>query len=227
MLVEAVPGGPDVLAQRAAMWIADRVWRAVVDRGVAHIAVSGGTTPSAMFAVLSGLPVPWNQVHVWQVDERVAPDGDPARNLNDLQSDLLSKVAATPHCFDVTAADLDQAIAAYAADLKASCGGVLDVVHLGLGDDGHTASWPPGDPVVDIINRDAAACGEYQGHVRLTLTPPAVNRARDVMFLVSGTAKASAVRKLLDGDPTIPASRVRRSDTTLLADAAATGTPET
>jgi 6-phosphogluconolactonase len=205
------------------MWIADRLWAAIDERGRAHLAVSGGTTPAAMLAALSGLALPWEQVHVWQVDERVAPDGDPARNLNDLQSGLLSKVPAIPHVFHVTAEDLGAAAGAYAADLDESCGGVLDVVHLGLGDDGHTASWPPGDPVVNVVDTDAAVSGEYMGHVRLTLTVPVVNRARDVMFLVSGEAKAGAVAKLAAGDSAIPASHVRRAGTVVLADAAAAG----
>jgi 6-phosphogluconolactonase len=219
--IEVVSGDGSQLAPRAAMWIADRLWTAVDERGQAHLAVSGGTTPAAMLAALSDLALPWESTHVWQVDERVAPDGDPARNLNDLNSRLLSKVPAIPHVFDVTAEDLADAARAYAADLDESCGGVLDVVHLGLGDDGHTASWPPGDPVANVVDTDATVSSEYMGHVRLTLTVPAVNRARDIMFLVAGEAKADAVGKLMAGDSGIPASHVRRAGTVILADAAA------
>ncbi len=215
---------PGALAERAAIWMAERIWSAIDDRGVAHVALSGGRTPAAMFAALAALPVPWSHVHVWQVDERVAPDGDPARNLNDLRSGLLSKVPARPHVFDVTNPDLAAAAAAYAAELDAACGGTLDVVHLGLGDDGHTASWPPGDPVADVVGTDAAVSGVYQDHVRLTLTVPAVNRAREVMFLVAGAAKADAVAKLTSGDPSIPAAHVRRDATVVLADTAAAAT---
>ena len=107
------------------------------------------------------------------------------------------------------------------ATSNALCGGVLDVVHLGLGDDGHTASWPPGDPVVDITDRDVAVAGPFNGHLRLTLTVPAVNRARHLVVLVEGAAKAPVVRKLLDGDTSIPASHLRRSGITVLADEAA------
>ena len=166
MRIETVPGGPGPLAQRAAIWVADQLWSAIAERDVAHLAVSGGTTPKAMFGALATLPLPWDRVHVWQVDERVAPDGDPARNLDDLEAALLSKVPATPHLFAVTNPDLAAAAAAYAADLHAACDGVLDVVHLGLGDDGHTASWPPGDPVVDVTDADAAV-------VRAVPGPPA------------------------------------------------------
>jgi len=220
MRVEVVPGD-GALAQRAAVWVADQLWSAVAERDVAHLAVSGGNTPKAMFAAMAALPLPWERVHVWQVDERVAPDGDPARNLNDLQAALLSKVPATPHLFAVTEPDLRVAAAAYAADLHAACDGVLDVVHLGLGDDGHTASWPPGDPVVDVTDVDAAEAGLYKGHRRLTLTVPAVNRARLIMFLLAGAAKAGPLAELVAGDPSIPASRVRRDGVVVFADAAA------
>ena len=224
MRIETVPGGPGPLARRAAVWVADQLWTAIADRDVAHLAVSGGTTPKAMFEALATLPVPWDQVHVWQVDERVAPDGDPARNLNDLDAALLSKVPATPHLFAVTDPAL-AAAAAYAAELHAACDGVLDVVHLGLGDDGHTASWPPGDPVVDVTDADAAPSGPYQNHLRLTLTVPAVNRARRIMFLAAGAAKAAPVAKLVAGDPSIPASHVRRDDVDVFIDAAASPPP--
>ena len=220
MRVEIIPGGSGPLAERAAVWVADQLWSAIAERDVAHIAVSGGTTPKAMFAALAGLALPWERVHVWQVDERVAPDGDPARNLNDLQAALLSKVRATAHLLAVTDPDLPAAAAAYAAELHAACDGVLDVVHLGLGDDGHTASWPPGDPVVDVTDSDAAPAGPYQDHLRLTLTVPAVNRARQIMFLVAGAAKAPPLHELVIGSSSIPASHVRRDDVVVLADGA-------
>lgn len=222
MRVEVHPS--DVLAERAALWIADRAWAAVADRGRFNLAVSGGSTPAAMFAALARLPLPWTQIHVFQVDERVAPDGDADRNLGDLRANLLDLVPAQPHPMDVTAADLGAAAAAFATDLHAVTGdGVLDVVHLGLGDDGHTASWPPGDPVVEMSDRDVALCGLYKGRVRMTLTVPAVNRAREVMFLVSGGGKLDALRRLLSDDPGIPAGHVRRTDTTVLSDRAAAG----
>jgi 6-phosphogluconolactonase/glucosamine-6-phosphate isomerase/deaminase len=160
-------------------------------------------------------------VHIWQVDERVAPDGDPDRNLVALQTALLSKVPAIPHLFDVTNPDLHAAMSTYSRDLQQSCRGVLDVVHLGLGDDGHTASWPPGDPVIDVSDADVARSLEYKGRVRVTLTVPAVNRAREIMFLIAGVDKATAVAALVDGAGTVPASRVRRDGTAVLLDVAA------
>jgi 6-phosphogluconolactonase/glucosamine-6-phosphate isomerase/deaminase len=131
------------------------------------------------------------------------------------------------HLYAVEDEDLEAAAARYAADLHASCGGVLDIVHLGLGDDGHTASWPPGDPVVDEANRDVAVAGPFHGLPRMTLTVPAVNRARSLMVLVEGEAKATVVRRLLDGDTNIPASHLRHNGTTILADEAAGGRSRT
>jgi 6-phosphogluconolactonase/glucosamine-6-phosphate isomerase/deaminase len=164
-------------------------------------------------------------VHVFQVDERVAPPG-PERNLTGLEEALLAKVpipAGNVHPMPVEDADLAAAAGAYAEEIRAVVGneGRLDVVHLGLGDDGHTASWPPGDPVVDATD-DVAVVGPFNGLVRMTLTPPAVNRADRIVWLISGAEKAGVLRGLLAGDPVLPASRVRRgAGVTLLADGAA------
>ena len=216
--------GHDELAERAAEWIAARVKPAVAARGRFTLAVSGGSTPAAMFAALSQLALPWAEVHVFQVDERVAPDGDPDRNLGDLSANLLDRVPVHAHVMDVTAPDLDGAARRYAAELRAvTDGGVLDVVHLGLGDDGHTASWPPGDPVIDVEDADVAITQPYRGRVRITLTVPTVNRARDVMFLAAGAGKAEMVQKLVARDPGIPASRVRPDATLLVDERAAAG----
>jgi 6-phosphogluconolactonase len=205
------------LPQRAAIWIADRVWSAVAGRGVAHLAVSGGRTPGAMLRVLDALPLPWEQLHIWQVDERVAPDGDADRNATDLVAALPNRVL---HLMPVTAADLEVAAADYDAELAAACGGVLDVVHLGLGDDGHTASWPPGDPVIEVTDRDVAVAGPFRERMRMTLTVSAVRRARVSMVLVAGADKADALARMLAGDPTIPAGHLP-PDATVLTDPSA------
>jgi 6-phosphogluconolactonase len=216
--------GHDELAERAAEWIAARMKPAVAARGRFTLAVSGGSTPAAMFAALSQLALPWAEVHVFQVDERVAPDDDPDRNLGDLSANLLDRVPVHAHLMDVTAPDLDDAARRYAAELRAvTDDGVLDVVHLGLGDDGHTASWPPGDPVIDVEDADVAITQPYRGRVRMTLTVPTVNRARDVMFLAAGAGKAEMVQKLVARDPGIPASRVRPDATLLVDERAAAG----
>jgi 6-phosphogluconolactonase len=216
MDVEIVPA--PLLAGRAAMWIADRAWTAVAHRDVAHVAVSGGSTPAAMFAALTALALPWERLHVWQVDERVAPDGDPDRNANQLAG--LHAAGATVHLMEVTDTDVRTAAARYAAALPEA----FDVVHLGLGDDGHTASWPPGDPVWRAASvPDVAVVGPFNGHMRITITPPIVDRARATMFLAAGAAKAEIVRRLLSGDDTIPASRVHDGAVTLLMDEDAAG----
>jgi 6-phosphogluconolactonase len=209
MLTEVVSAS--LLPGRAAIWVADRLWTAVAERGEGHLAVSGGATPLAMFAALAALPLPWPQVHVWQVDERVAPDGDQDRNA--AQLDALRDVGAVIHSMDVTNPSLPAAAASYAAALPDR----FDVIHLGLGDDGHTASWPPRDPVVNLTER-VAVVGPFKDRVRLTLTPPVVNNARHVMFLVAGDTKAPMLARLLRGDPSIPATVVRRTGTTILTD---------
>lgn len=224
MRIEVLPDA-DQLAERTAVWIADRLWSAVAERGRAHLAVSGGSTPAAMFRSLAALPVPWGSIEVWQVDERIAPDGDADRNAGSLERDLVAPAgldAAAVHLMPVTAADLDAAAADYERDLASACGGVIDVVHLGIGPDGHTASWPPGDPVINVDDRSVALSDVYQGRRRMTLTVPAVNRARSIVIEVLGADKAAAVAGLLEGDPVLPASHVR-GDALVLADHAAAG----
>jgi 6-phosphogluconolactonase len=209
MLTELIPTA--LLPGRAAVWVADRLWSAIAEREAAHLAVSGGSTPLAMFTALAAMPLPWSQVHVWQVDERVAPHGDSRRNAGQL--DALAEAGAVIHLMDVTNPSLPTAASAYAAALPDR----FDVIHLGLGDDGHTASWPPRDPVVTLTQR-VAVVGPFNDLVRLTLTPPVVNNARHVMFLVAGANKASMLARLRRGDLTIPATAVRRAGTTILTD---------
>jgi len=207
-------------ADEAAAWLAAQLRNAVRRRGQASVALSGGTTPAAMVAALVQTDVPWADVHVWQVDERVAPDGDAARNAALLQT--LPVPHRQLHRMPVTAARLGAAAARYAAALPPQ----FDVVHLGLGDDGHTASWPPGDPVVHSP-LDVAISESYRGYVRMTLTPRVVNRARHRLLLVTGAAKAELLQRWLLRDPSLPADRVRRTGTVVVADveAAAALTP--
>lgn len=218
-----VVADPAQLAARAADAVADRLAAAVADRGRATLAVSGGGTPLAFFAELAERKLAWEAVHVFQVDERVAPAGHGDRNLTGLRAHLLDRVPIPPgnvHPMPVEADDLDAAAAAYAAELRSVVGGAagrLDVVHLGLGDDGHTASWPPGDPVVDAT-ADVAIVGPFNGRKRMTLTPPPVNGAGWILWQIQGASKAPVVARLVAGDPAIPAARVRRSDATVLLD---------
>jgi 6-phosphogluconolactonase/glucosamine-6-phosphate isomerase/deaminase len=207
--VEVVPSA--LLAGRAAVWVADRLWSAVSQRDQAHLAVSGGSTPQAMFAALAGLALPWPKIHVWQVDERVAPDGHADRNANQLLA--LRAVGATIHVFDVNNPSTEAAINAYRVALPHR----FDVIHLGLGDDGHTASWPPGDAVVNATE-PVAVVGPFNGRMRFTLTPPVVNGAYCRMFLIAGAGKAVMLEGLLSGDPALPASSVSARGTTILTD---------
>jgi len=200
-------------ADEAAAWTATQLRNAVQRRGRATIAVSGGSTPAMMFAALAAAPVPWRKVSVFQVDERVAPDGDAARNAALL--DLLP-ADATVVPMDVTAPDLHEAARRYAALLPAQ----FDVVHLGLGDDGHTASWAPGDPVVRSTAR-VDITGAYRGHVRMTLTPSAVNGARHRVVLAAGADKAAPLEGWLLDAADLPVRRVRSSGTVVVVDVAA------
>lgn len=202
--------GTDEFAQVGAELLAERIDEAVAERGVCHLAVSGGRAPWELFGVLGRRDLKWTQVHIWQVDERVAPDRDVDRNSVGLKTSLLA-LAPVPesniHWMDVTSDDLESAAAAYAQELDRVCGGVLDIVHLGLGADGNTASWSPGDPVSDVDDADVAISAEFNGFVRMTLTPRCVNRARGRIFLVTGGDKERAIDELTNGGD-IPAAKV-------------------
>jgi 6-phosphogluconolactonase len=216
----------DGVARQAAAIIADAARVAATSRGRFTMAVSGGHTPWLMLRALADDEVPWQQVHVFQVDERVAPAGDPDRNLAHLRASLLDRVplpADHIHAMPVEAADLDQAAEQYARTLREVAGSppVLDLVHLGLGPDGHTASLVPGDPVLDVTDADVALSGPYRGRRRMTLTFPAINRSRLILWLVTGGEKAQTLVRLRDGDRSIPGSRVLRERALVLADRAA------
>jgi 6-phosphogluconolactonase/glucosamine-6-phosphate isomerase/deaminase len=205
---------PEAAAAEAATWVALQLRTAASLRGTATVAFSGGSTPALMLQALAGLAVPWEQTTIFQVDERVAPDGDPDRNASLL--DVLRPHGPTIHLMPVTERDLRAAAEAYASLLPPR----LDVVHLGFGDDGHTASWPPGDPVVDADGA-VAISREYKGRVRMTLTPHAVNAARRRLVLVTGSSKAPIIERWVLNDPALPASRVNRVGAYVVLDAAA------
>ena len=218
----------DSVARAAAAGIATDARAAIASRGRFSFAVSGGHTPWIMLRALAGEDVPWASVHLFQVDERVAPDGDKDRNLTHLSESFLQYVPLRPdqiHAMPVEATDLQAAARSYAMDLEAIAGSppVLDLVHLGLGPDGHTASLVPGDPVLNDTGEDVALTRIYQGRRRMTLTYPILNRARRVLWVVTGAEKVEMLRRLRDGDVTIPAGRIRRDQALLLADRAAAG----
>jgi 6-phosphogluconolactonase len=215
--VEVLPDAQAV-AERGAEVVAAAAAVAIASHGRFDFAVSGGRTPWAMFESLYGR-MPWEKVTIFQVDERIAPDGDPDRNLTQLERSLPPGGAADVRAMPVWAEDLEEAAVMYAAALPQRLG----LVHLGLGPDGHTASLIPGDPVLDVSDRDVAVTGEYQGRRRMTLTYPVLNRARQILWLVTGDDKVDALARLRAGDPSIPAGRVSTANALVVADAAAAG----
>ncbi len=196
----------------AAAWIADRLRRTVAEGGGATMAVSGGGTAPPLFEALRGHDLPWSSVQVWQVDERVVPDGDPERN-----AEQLAVLPVAVHRMPVTADDL----AAGAADYARSLPERFDVVHLGLGDDGHTASWPPGDDTPIVSRRRVEVVGEFNGFVRMTLTAGVVNEARCRVMLTLGASKAPLMARWASDDHTIPVGHVKRAGTVAFVDDAA------
>ena len=218
----------DAVAQRAAEFIADAAREAVAARGKFAFAVSGGRTPWQMLRALAALPMPWSETHLFQVDERVAPHGDPDRNLTHIGESLLSRAKLAPaqvHAMPVEATDLPAAAARYAQELEAIAGTppMLDLVHLGLGTDGHTASLVPNDPVLQVSRTSVALTAPYRGHPRMTLTFPVLDRARSVLWVVTGAEKGAMLSRLVKGDYRIPAGRVNGERATIIADAAAAG----
>jgi 6-phosphogluconolactonase len=209
---------PAAVAKRAAVFVAELARTAVSEHGRFTFAVSGGHTPWAMFGELSSEDMPWADTELFQVDERVAPEGDPDRNLTNLMASI-GNAPARVHSMPVNDADLDKAAAEYATVLPQR----FDLVHLGLGPDGHTASLVPGNPVLEVTDALVAVTQPYQGHQRMTLTYPALARADQIMWLVTGADKQDPLAKLLAGDQSIPAGRVLAARSLVLADAAAAG----
>ena len=211
-----VAADANAVATQGAAFVAARARAAVAEHGRFTFAVSGGHTPWAMFAALAEEDMPWTNVELFQVDERVAPDGDPDRNLTHLRQSI-GNAPAVVHAMPVTDADLDAAAASYAAALPER----FDLVHLGLGPDGHTASLVPGDPVLAVRDRLVALTEPYQDHRRMTLTYPALARADQLLWLITGADKRDPLARLLAGDDSIPAGRVQAARSLILADRAA------
>lgn len=225
MRIEVLPN-PDAAAKAGAAFVAEQARVAAQVRGRFTFAVSGGHTPWLMLAALAHETMPWEDVQVVQVDERIAPRGDPDRNLTHLRESLLAHAPLREdqiHAMPVELANLESAAASYAATLQEIAGSppVLDLVHLGLGPDGHTASLIPGDPVLNVSDVDVAVTGVYQGRRRMTLTYPAIDRARKILWLITGDEKADMLSKLMRADRSIPAGRVSQERAVVIADRAA------
>jgi 6-phosphogluconolactonase len=216
------------VAEQAAKFIATEARSAIAERGRFGFAVSGGHTPWIMLRALAKEDVAWDKVHLAQVDERVAPSGDPDRNLTHLRESLLELAPLPPeqlYAMPVESPDLEAAAKEYAKVLDKIAGTppVLDLVHLGLGPDGHTASLVPGDSVLQVGDADVGVTGVYQARRRMTLTYPVLNRARRILWLVTGAEKVEMLKRLSKGDPSIPAGRVNQERALVFADRAAIG----
>ena len=211
--MRAIAAGSD-LSEAASGVLAGMLYERLQDKPRVSLALSGGRTPWPVFRSLAETVLDWRRVDVYQVDERVAPVGDSARNLTGLNETLLDRVPASVHPMPVSELDLEAAAARYAAELPA----VLDIVHLGLGADGHTASLVPGDPVLDVDDRPVAITQPYQGHRRMTLTFAGLARAARIVWIVAGADKAPVLARLRDGDAGIPAGRVPRAQAIVITD---------
>lgn len=224
MKIEIFPDA-DATAKAGALLIAEEALNAVAERGIFLLAVSGGKNPWAMLKMLASEELPWAQIHIFQIDERIAPEGDSDRNLTHLLESL--KAAPIPpeniHPMPVNALDLIDGAQAYEKSLIGVCGTppVLDLAHLGLGPDGHTASLVPDDPVLGVDDRDVALTGIYQNRRRMTLTYPMINRSRKIFWLATGAEKAPMIGLLKVADPSIPAGKINQANAILLADEAA------
>jgi 6-phosphogluconolactonase len=216
---------PDANAasRHAAEFVAAAGREAVEARGEFNLALSGGKTPWAMIGMLGEMEeMPWEQAHIYQVDERVAPPGDEARNLTHLVQMLSIDHQAALRPMPVTSRDLELSAAEYEVHVPER----LDLVHLGLGPDGHTASLVPDDSVLEVEDRRVAMTGEeYEGYRRMTLTYPALAAARQILWLVLGEGGREPLAKLLAGDTSIPAGRVENENMLAVADEAAAGRP--
>ncbi|HET7569102.1 MAG TPA: 6-phosphogluconolactonase [Gammaproteobacteria bacterium] len=217
---------PDIrmTARYAAAYIAEQARESIAARSRFILALSGGETPRPMLDALADEDLDWGRVHVVQVDERFAPTGHPDRNLTLLRQTLLAKAALSPdHVYPMPVENDDDPAAAageYAGQLEEIAGtpAVIDLVHLGLGGDGHTASLVPGDAALEIADADVAITGLYKGRRRMTLTYPILNRARCVLWLVSGASKAAMLARLRAGDGGIPAGRIAAENAVVFAD---------
>jgi 6-phosphogluconolactonase len=225
MKTEIFPQAGDV-AEAAAAYLAQQITTTLATKSTFSMAISGGRTPWEMLKILAKADLPWQRVNLFQVDERVAPDGHADRNL----TQLFQAIAGTPMVtqlrifpMPVLAADLEEGCREYTQVIhEVTEGKGLDLIHLGLGSDGHTASLVPEDGVMEVQDR-LVACTQntYQGRIRMTLTYPLLNSAKQLLWIVTGSEKQEMVKRLLQQDPSIPAGSIRQENALLLVDQAA------
>lgn len=216
----------DDVATAGASFIHARAGEAIAERNQFTLALSGGSTPWLMLSKLAEHELPWESVRIVQVDERAAPDGDPERNLVHIQNEFADRISLplqNLYAMPVSSENLEDGARRYERELSVLAGKppVLDVVHLGLGGDGHTASLVPDDPVLGVSDRDVATTGPYKAWRRMTLTYSIINRARHILWLITGEGKAEMLSRMIQADRNIPAGRVSQRQATVVADAAA------
>lgn len=216
----------DEVAEKAAQFIEERMRTAILTKGSFTMAISGGKTPWQMLKILAKAKLRWEKVFLFQVDERVAPDGNEERNLTQLfksieGSGIMTRINVFP--MHVISENLEEETKSYEEAIRnLTENGELDLIHLGMGSDGHTASLIPGDSVCEITDADIAmTLHPYQGRMRMTMTYPLINRAKEVLWLVTGEEKAEMLKRLLQQDPSIPAGKVNPVHATIFADQAA------
>jgi 6-phosphogluconolactonase len=214
------------VARQAALLISDLIKENVAKKGFFTMAISGGRTPWEMIKILAQENLPWDKVYLFQVDERIAPDGNPDRNLTQLFNTIHgTRLMTRLNIFHmpVIAENLESACAEYENHIQQVTGsGKLDLIHLGLGSDGHTASLIPGDAVCEVKDQDVAlTASPYQGRDRMTVTYPLINRAEKILWLVTGSEKATMLHRLLNKDPEIPAGRISQDQALIFADESA------
>ncbi len=225
MEIKILPS-PETVANEAARMTAKIARASVAERGRFLMAVSGGKTPWLMLRALGQENVPWESMHIFQVDERIAPFSHPDRNLTHIQECLLGNTLLNEsqiYAMPVEGNDLEIAATSYEKTLCRIAGTppIFDLVHLGLGSDGHTASLVPEDRVLEINDRDIAITDFYQGRQRMTLTFPIINRARNIVWVIAGADKSLMLKLLLDADSSIPAGQICQDNAFILADRAA------
>jgi 6-phosphogluconolactonase len=218
----------ETVAREAAKFIAETVRQDVFARSRFVMALSGGQTPWKMLQILGSEDIPWKAVHIFQVDERLAPAGHRERNFTYLQESMLDHTDVLPeqiYAMPVDHKDLETMAGNYIQTLQRIAGNppVLDLIHLGMGKDGHTASLVPGDPVLKMMDTDVALTGLYQGRQRLTMTYPFINRARRILWVITGREKSEMFNRLREADESIPAGCVCRTKTIVITDKEAAG----
>lgn len=212
---------PDQRAVREVADVAEAFADLVLQRAPTSIALSGGGTATDCYRALAARAPDWSGVEVLFGDERFVPVDDPDSNEGMARRVLLGR-AAPAAVHSLAGAGTTPEAAAVAYDRLLHRHGPVDLVHLGLGPDGHTASLFPGSSALEVTDRLVVATGDdLHPHPRLTFTYPAIGSGRLVVFTVAGAEKRAALAGVLAGDPALPAARVRGGEVIVLADAAA------